>query len=163
MRSIILGLITAGAMALPALAAEIPSKSAGDLEAMGFVGAGELAREACEGRVAVLRFNVAKDGGSYAGFVEAVEDHRAFVHGRGNSDVEFSTFAGGLDAEGGDAVFGSVIVYPSVQRQDEIRAARAADESAETQASFDAFVAKYQANTDGYETIGLCLNALTGE
>lgn len=142
-----------------ALATEIPTVQIDGLVGSGFVEAGELDGENCEGNPAVFRFNVAKEGGTYTGLEEAAADHKDWLYGKGHTDVEFYTFAGGPRDDAEQVAIGTVIVYPSWARMNEILDARDGDRDE----GYDAFVAKYGQNTDGFVAINMCLKKIEDE
>jgi hypothetical protein len=131
----------------------LPATSSADLVATGFL-APEDAEAACPGRVAVVRFNRAAEGAAIAQFYEAVAAHDAWMLGKGYADVELVALtAAPLSGASDRLLFGSMQIYPSQARFDEITAARSADRDAD----YDAFVALYTAATEGSTGFRACL------
>lgn len=148
---------SASLLSTAALAGDIPTYKMEDLASSGFLKAGAVGEE-CAGKPATLRFNKVKEGGSFAGLRRAAADHAAWVHGKGYADVDFkifTAFVGEDDMDAGDPqiAVGTLITYPSWARMQEILGNRTKDKDE----AFDAFVAEYNENTEGFSSIYLCL------
>jgi hypothetical protein len=108
----------------------------------------------CAGLVAVVRFNRARDGAAIDQFFDAVAAHDEWMRSKGYGDVELVMLTAEPLATGADVIlFGSMQIYPSQARYQEITAARSADRDA----AYDAFVALYDAATDGSVGFRACL------
>jgi hypothetical protein len=136
----------------------LPAASSADLVAAGFL-APEDPDASCPGRVAVVRFNRAREGATLAQFTGAVAAHDAWMLGKGYADVELVALtAAPLSGASGRLLFGSMQIYPSQARFDEITAARSADRDAD----YEAFVALYTAATEGSTGFRACLRDVAG-
>lgn len=117
----------------------------------------------CPEAVATWRDNELVEGGSREGFLEAVRDHRAWLVNKGYEKVRIRTWSA-FEPMAGDASnqgpsnqlvgFGSEVVYPSFDYASEIWSKRESDRDED----YEAFVAKYRANTVIKTTRMLCLS-----
>ena len=117
----------------------------------------------CEGPVSVWRENELTEGGTVAGFVEATEDHQAWLQAKGH-DVQVRSWTAfePPESDGPDEeraaprriAFGSEVVYPSFDAFSRVVSAR----EEEVDETYDAFVAKYRKNTTIKATRLLCLS-----
>ena len=123
----------------------------------------EAAWEECEGPVSVWRENELTEGGTVAGFVEATQDHRAWLAAKGH-DVQIRSWTAfePPESDGPDGntqstrrvAFGSEVVYPSFDAFTKVVSTR----EEEVDEAYDAFVAKYRKNTTIKATRLLCLS-----
>ncbi len=117
----------------------------------------------CEGPVSVWRENELTEGGTVAGFVEAAQDHQAWLEAKGHEVQIRSWTAFELpESDGPDeerratrrVAFGSEVVYPSFDAFTKVSSSR----EEEIDEAYDAFVAKYRKNTTIKATRLLCLS-----
>ncbi len=152
------GLIAAALVGVAPAAAQdtdlaLPATPAADLIGAGFLAPNDADAD-CPGRVAVVRFNRATPGATLSQFQDAVAAHDAWMVGKSYPDIELVALTAEPLAGASDRLlFGSMQIYPSQARYDEITAARGADRDAD----YDAFVALYAAATDGSVGFRACL------
>ncbi len=101
----------------------------------------------CQGPVSSWRENELVEGGSLAGFLEATQDHQAWLDGKG-LDVRIRTWTAfepvpEEERPGKLVAFGSEVVYPSYDAFDDVMSAREADRDE----AYEAFAQKYRDNT----------------
>ena len=119
--------------------------------------------EECPGPVATWRDNELAEGGSHEGFLEATRDHLAWLESKGHTEVQIRTWVAFDPGDGGplnqdsspqQVGFGSEVVYPSFAYANEVYSKRESDRDE----AYEAFVAKYRANTVVKTTLLVCLS-----
>lgn len=173
--------LAAAALLAGMMAPVVPRASEAALEGSGFLPGGTVTDiEACAGPVAVVRFSAAREGGSLSGYRDAMMAHAAWAHSYGDTDLTFRRFHGRLGAstvpqtalaggearegaaadDGGRFVFGSMLIYPSWSRALDIWGNRRASEA--RPGAQETFMELYEANTDGFTAMTLCLEDMGG-
>lgn len=147
-------------LSAPVCAREVPSYTLEELTSSGFLPE-DATQTHCPGRPATLRLVKLKEGGTFAGFREAVAAHSALLQKHGVHDHEYSSFIGFLDAEHEQynrLAVGALFTYPNMKRWAEIRAHI---KPFETGPEWEEMHDKYKRNVEGVNEslFFLCLSA----